>query len=275
MKPGRISAISAVSVFGRDRFLGRCNGRRQAGGFSVAAMLQTVPEDRVEEHTHAEAHFVLLQAGHYVSSAAGAPDVAEGPALIYNPPGTRHRDRFRGEGGRFLAVSMPASTLHGFADAVALPDRPCVLGPGTAGTADRLAASDDDDVGLESLCVELLAAAADRVRGESTRTPPWLWRARERIHDDCGADLVLSDIAAAAGVHPVHLTRAFRRHFGCTPGDYLRRCRLNKAARLLAETHNNLAGIAADCGYADQPHFAHAFRAAFGVSPRQYRRQVC
>jgi AraC-like DNA-binding protein len=52
----------------------------------------------------------------------------------------------------------------------------------------------------------------------------------------------------------------------------VRRTRLRQAAsRLLAEPGQVLE-IALDCGFGDVSNFNHAFRAEFGVSPRQFRR---
>lgn len=92
-------------------FLGRRQRRRIAGVSALAELTPTVPEREVREHAHEDAHFVLLCAGTYVSRAAGAPAVAAAPMLVYNPPGTVHRDRFRGEGGRFFTLSCDAAVL--------------------------------------------------------------------------------------------------------------------------------------------------------------------
>ncbi len=263
-------------IFAHDEFLGQYEMRLPAGGFVVARRVPTVPEDEVEEHTHTEAHFVLLMQGAYVSSAVGAPAVAARPLLIYNPPGTTHRDCFRGDGGQFFTVSVSMATQRHFADAVALPDHACVLGRAALDVALNMAAgatapTPHDGLIVESLCAELLTATAFDFKDVLDRAPAWLQRARELMHDDCGAELSLSDVAMAAGVHPVHLTRTFRHHFGCTPGDYLRRCRLTKAAALLTDTAADLADVAEACGYFDQAHFSHTFKAAFGISPRGYR----
>jgi AraC family transcriptional regulator len=266
-------------IFGHDQFLGQREGRWQTPGFSVARLVPTVPEHEVQEHTHAEAHFVMLLGGVYLSSAQGAPAQARGPLLVYNPPGTVHRDRF-GElkGGLFLTVAVQAPMLREFADAIALPDHACALDASAWSIARRLAALDGQvgatgDLVVESLCAELLGATAGHGRATVyRRAPAWLWRARECLHDDCGAQWGLADVAAAADVHPVYLTRAFRRHFGCTPGDYLRRCRLAKAAALLqARRDDPLADVAGSCGYFDQAHFSRSFKLAFGLSPARYR----
>ena len=72
----------------------------------------------------------------------------------------------------------------------------------------------------------------------------------------------------------MHLARVFRLHLGCTPGDYLRRRRLARAAVLLRETARPLSDVALACGFADQSHLAHAFRRHAGVSPGAFRRRA-
>jgi len=71
-------------------------------------------------------------------------------------------------------------------------------------------------------------------------------------------------------VHPVHLAAAFRRHFGCTPGAYLRRARVERAAAML-KRRLSLAEVALRCGFADQSHMTHAFRRTLGVTPGMLR----
>jgi AraC family transcriptional regulator len=263
----------------QGQFLGAVDARRSVQGFELAEIVPTVPEDAVRQHAHADAHFVLLLEGQYVSSARGAAAVCQAPTLIYNPPGTAHRDRFRGRGGRFVTVSVSAPALREFRAAVRLPDDACTVGRRCLGTALRIADalavdSAASSLELESLCVELLAAAVpvDAIEG---RVPPaWLWHSRELLHDRCRSEIHLSELAAAAGVHSVHLTRSFRRHFRCTPGEYLRRCRLSKAAALLSSSRLSLSKIAVACGYFDQAHFSRSFKRAYGVSPRTYRTSV-
>jgi AraC family transcriptional regulator len=61
----------------------------------------------------------------------------------------------------------------------------------------------------------------------------------------------LAELAHQADVHPVYLARAFRRHYGCSPGTYLRRCRMDRAIDLLGDTGLSVAEVAANCGFVD------------------------
>lgn len=269
------------SVFEHDHFLGARQASWKSSGFSVSQMVPTVPEDGVIEHAHAEAHFVLVLEGDYVSSARGLAGVNKvsstraGPLLVYNPPGTLHRDRFRSESGRFVTVSLSLAAQRGLEEVMALPDYPLAPGPGALRAALRLASAPSDaGLDLDSKCMALMVATATRYEEVCAQAPHWLRRARECLHGDLERPLPVADIARACDVHPVHLARAFRNHFGCSPGAYRRRLRLNMAAALLAAESADISEIAMSCGYFDQAHFSRAFSEAFGLPPGSYRQQA-
>lgn len=92
-------------------FYGQLEARCSTPGLDIS-VLNADPHRVVERHSHDEAHFVLVLDGLYVSSAAGAAPVSNGRALIFNPAGTTHRDRFEARGrsveGRFLTLSIAA-----------------------------------------------------------------------------------------------------------------------------------------------------------------------
>ena len=96
-------------------------------------------------------------------------------------------------------------------------------------------------------------------------------QAEELIRARYAEPLTLSEIAAAARRHPVHLARQFRLQHGCTVGDFIRRLRLDSACRRLTGTDEPLAMIALACGFASQSHFSTHFKRATGLSPKQYR----
>ena len=273
------------NVFEHDQFLGaRQTTWRTPSGFSVSQLVPTVPEDGVAEHAHAEAHFVLVLEGSYVSCARGlagankVTNTSSGPILVYNPPGTVHRDRFRSESGRFITVSVSLAAQARLEEVLTLPAYAMAPGPEALQAARRLvnhqAERDGDALALESHCMELMLATATNYEEVCEQAPRWLLQARDWLHDDPESARALVDIAVDCGVHAVHLARAFRRHFGCSPGAYRRRLRLNLAAALLSADSADMSEIALRCGYFDQAHFSRAFRAAFGVPPGSYRERA-
>ena len=148
--------------------------------------------------------------------------------------------------------------------------------PAVTATGDGNAASCQPDalspLAVEGLTLEILAAAARLDRDAGRALPPWLRQARELLDDRFAEPLSLGEVAAAVGVHPVHLAACFRRHFRASVGEYLRQRRVEAAARLLTATDTPLAEVALAVGFADQSHFTRTFRRHTGRTPSRYRR---
>ncbi|MDI1477227.1 helix-turn-helix transcriptional regulator [Polyangium sp. y55x31] len=270
-QPGSV----AQSTLQHGEFFGTREVRRDVAGFSLS-IASADPARPVARHTHEDAHFILLLDGHYLSSARGAGHLHAEPALIYNPPGTTHEDSFPEHCGRFAGVSVSAARFAEAAE-VAAPSEEAIRmwEPGALAIAHRIAASaaqGGDALALEALCLELVGAFS-RAHVVERRPPRWLARAREVLHDRSRDELTMTEVATEAGVHPVYLARMFRRFFGCTPGEYVRRCRIERAALLVRTTGRPLAEIATTCGFVDQSHLTRTFARTFATSPGAYRRQ--
>jgi len=119
-----------------------------------------------------------------------------------------------------------------------------------------------------------LAARRDSTRPAGRRPPPWLRAAEEFLRANFMQAIDLRQVAAASGVHPVHLARVFRQFYGSTPGQYVRALRLDWAASQLAAAGAaapSLASLAQQAGFSDQSHFTRAFKRHTGLTPAQYR----
>jgi AraC family transcriptional regulator len=265
-------------ILSHGQFFGRFQTEAEAGGFTLAH-IDADPHRDVQRHTHDAAHFIFVTRGPYVTSAAGAPDVCIAPLLVYNPPGTTHRDRFQrrsdgGFDGKFLSISVAPERWKSIAEAVPLAERAMTVNANALAMrlVRELASWEPSSVLVaEGICLELLAGVA-RTReyesgGVGLRTPKWLSVAREMLRDGSPS---IAEIAQTCGVHPVHLARTFRRFFGCSPGAYLRRARVERAAGML-RGRLSLAEVALRAGFADQSHMTHAFRAHLGVTPAALR----
>ena len=67
------------------------------------------------------------------------------------------------------------------------------------------------------------------------------------------------------------MIRAFQRHYGISPGAYLRQVRVEQALVLLESTDLPLASVALETGYSDQSHLCRVVKAETGLTPSQYR----
>jgi AraC family transcriptional regulator len=230
-------------------------------------------------HAHDEPWLCLLLEGSYHERILRrAADHAPG-ALLFCPAHTLHAQRIGRGGAVKLLIAPDAAALAYLRDErVALDDAPSVPpSPRALTLGGRLRRELDlgdafAPLAAHGLVLELLAAfgrsRSARVHG---KPPAWLRLVRDQLREDPAAPLDLAALAQLAGRHPVHLVRAFRGAFGCTPGEYMRHARAERAATLLATTRRSLLDVALDCGYASAAHFSRAFRAALGTTPSAYR----
>jgi AraC family transcriptional regulator len=97
-------------------------------------------------------------------------------------------------------------------------------------------------------------------------------RGKQMMDELFGQALTLDDVAQSACLSPFHFHRTFKAVFQQTPHEYLRRRRLDRAARLLRETEAPVTEICLDSGFESLGSFSTLFRARFGASPREFRR---
>lgn len=129
------------------------------------------------------------------------------------------------------------------------------------------------DLAIHGLMLEMLAEVGrfKLEKRNTTGNPGWLERIKEILRDDFSSKTSLDEIAGKVDVHPVYLSREFRRLTGCTIGEFVRRLRVEEACRKLSRTETKLSEIAVEVGFYDQSHFTNAFKSVTGMTPAEYR----
>ena len=84
-------------------------------------------------------------------------------------------------------------------------------------------------------------------------------------------NLNIDIIAAQFGIGRTNFYRKVREVMGMSPNDYLRKCRMERAAELLRSTEDTIGEVCAQVGMPDAQYFSRVFKAYFGVSPSVYR----
>ena len=264
---------------------GATQSQLQTSAYDLRWMTPTRPAHEIAVHRHDDAHLILVLQGDYQTSAAGVGRLHAGePMLVLNPPRTEHVDCFAPDQvlsqARFFSFALAADTWFGATKAMQLPAVPVAMeGAVVRRFAQQWTRHVSRECAAEDAETTLLAALApfckDRARLAATSLP-WVQRVQRMLRERVVAGEGLESIAAMAtrlGVHPVYLARAFRKHVGLSPSDYVRGLQLDKAAALLTGTRTCVVDIALECLYFDQAHLVHAFRAAYGLSPTAYRAQ--
>lgn len=82
----------------------------------------------------------------------------------------------------------------------------------------------------------------------------------------------LKELAKVACFSEFHFHRIFGAVSGETLNQFTNRLRLEKAARLLRYSDQNLTDIALDCGFSSSATFSRSFRSGYDTSPSQFRK---
>jgi len=101
-----------------------------------------------------------------------------------------------------------------------------------------------------------------------------LRRAMEYIHENLEGELSLDAIARAVGISPFHFCRMFKKSTRFSPHQYVLKCRVEHARKLLLDPQRSIADVARQLGFCDQSHLAIHFKRMFGVTPRTFVRHV-
>lgn len=104
------------------------------------------------------------------------------------------------------------------------------------------------------------------------KLPP-VHRVRALLTARVSEKVLLSELAAEAGLSKFHLLRRFQAATGYTPRQYQRHLRIERAKEALGRGEPP-SQVAFACGFVDQSHFTRTFRAATGVTPARYARAV-
>ncbi len=235
-------------------------------------------DSRMPRHTHELAHVSVVLQGSYTEqygrrSRTGAPST-----LVLHPPGEDHLVNFHGAGARIFSLHVKphwAARVRDYTDAL---DSPADFrgGPPTwlAVKLYREFRAPDrfSPLAFEGLALEIVAAVSRRAVRAEGRPPRWLGRVTEMLRASLQGEVSLRRVAEEAGVHPVYFARQFRRHHGCTVGEYVRRLRVEAACREIACSDVPLSEVADRVGFYDQSHLTNAFKRLTGMTPAEYRR---
>ncbi|MHA6804392.1 helix-turn-helix domain-containing protein [Salinifilum ghardaiensis] len=236
----------------------------------------------------AVAIFFATQGEAFFFHRGGNESLKPGEAIMYDAdlPYTRGFAR----GLEELVLTVPRSVYCGLTGSGA-PREPVIFPFGTgaqraAHTLAKLvrrtvAAQLDTATAHAPVSAEVERSVLDLLRPlvvdrEAGAGPCYVAAAKDYIEQHLAdPDLSAQGVAAAVGISPRHLARAFA-DAGLTLRDYLRDRRLDRAWELLTSPEGEerpLGEIAPALGFSSHNYFSRAFKNRFAVTPREARRQ--
>jgi AraC family transcriptional regulator len=279
------SEAGREKALGAGNFYGAVEGKHEQCD-AIFTNLRHASPKKLPAHAHELAFFALLLEGEYGERYQRRDRQFRPFTIHFRPAGVPHQDEVGPRGVRFFEIEIRPSWRQKLADysaALDLAHDDCAGGPllwfgmrmyreflGNDST-DNFAA---DDLVVESLLAEMLGYVA-RMRPENVaHRPAWLGRVVEKITAEYCERLTLDELSFEAGVHPVHLSRVFRKFVGEGIGERVHRLRIRAACEQMLTRELSMAEISLTTGYADQSHFTRAFRRATGMTPAAFRRQL-
>jgi len=235
---------------------------------------------KLPEHAHERAYFCFVLQGSFAESYGSQSRECHATTLIFHPCGEMHSDHFH-TAARCFNLQMDSKLTDRLQPQIPMMNCSAHSHGGLlAQLATRLYSEfrgmdELSPLVLEALTLEMIVEAFRHSSRQQKGGPPrWLVRARELLDDEFPEPHTLSGIAAYAQVHPAHLARAFRRHQGCTVGEYVRRRRIEFACDRISRSAAPLSQIALEAGFSHQSHFSVTFKRVMGMTPDEYRRMT-
>ncbi len=140
------------------------------------------------------------------------------------------------------------------------------------GLSDRLYAESM----VNALAVHLLrrySTQQQKIPAECGGLPNYkLQLAIEYIQAHLADNISLEAIATELGMSQYYFARLFKQSTGYSPYQYLIKCRIERAQKLLIQNQQSIANIALQVGFANQSQFGRHFKRFTGVTPKQFRK---
>jgi len=257
---------------------GRTELTRSFDSFTITERIYE-PALQLPRHSHGEAYFIFPLAGSFSDVFAGREELCYPGVVLFRPVDIPHSNVFHTNGARSLQVQMQPAMIQELSSAASLAlDVSTLMAPEAVSLAGKLREVfwteplATSRLLLESMIVELLVEAHKKRPLAATGISPAALRVADLLRSDLNTTLDLQDMARLVDLHPVQLCREFKKTFRCTMGEFLQRCRVEKARELLSRSEQPLGDIAQQCGFYDQSHFTRSFRRLTGQNPLKYRK---
>ena len=233
----------------------------------------------IHVHNRQELCFVSSKTAFRAFSGGNRWDV-QGPALVFHRAGCYHEILSVGDGETYESHVVHFSTEDLPIPTVSLPQNDCTILPLSENEA-SIFGQYFNLIKHESLARQQLAVlmVLDRmlengrhcIGGNSIDS--YVFEILKAIAAQPEETPTIEQLASQFHVSPSKLKQDFSAITGMAVRQYISQQRLLLARKLLRQDNTSLTQIAYQCGYCSQSHFTAAFRARFGKTPGQYRKE--
>lgn len=124
---------------------------------------------------------------------------------------------------------------------------------------------------LADIFVRFFYNMPDSVENE---IPTWLSKLMERMEQPENFVEGMERMIELSKKSREHLARSLKKYCGITLSEYINELRLNYASNLLLHTNTSVIEICFACGFQSVSYFYRIFKARYGVSPKEFRKEI-
>lgn len=203
-------------------------------------------------HRHAEGYAALVLAGGYTEAGDHGRIRVQPGHVVIHVAHEAHQDHFGRGGATVLNIPLDITSGREFGHMTGLVPDP-----------DAIARLSEHDVASAAVLLR------ETIRPLDVRLSDWPDRLAVALASK--PDFSIEDWAADMGLAPPSISRGFRQVYGVSPKRYRMEQRTLRAASKLRTWTGSLAALAADSGFADQPHLTRAMVALTGLTPMRLK----
>ena len=237
-----------------------------------------------ESHPMAELTYVDQGSMHSVVNGQDLL-LKQGDLVIYGPDQWHMQYADIGVAPRYVTISFEISGL----DLTPLLNRRFVAPQNVAKVLQTMLQEQErmdafsDDIILAQLKVMLLLLLRETVspRGGKLQASnavhaenEIICQAQQYISTHIREKLSVPLVARQVDVSPSYLTALFHKNLQISPGEYIRRIKLQESKQMIRENNLNFTEIAAELQYSTVHHFSRQFKEKFGITPTEYAKSV-
>ena len=221
----------------------------------------------VPEHAHEWAVLSIFVMGSYLNETELGRSFIAGPSAVLYRPGVAHRNTIGPVGFEQIEVEFDPDWLG---DHVLPPSAVSRWHGRRSATASLLAHACNEEATDAVVRTAVQHFIARAMHESEHASPEWVGHVTRRLR----AEPAVSAVKLAEDVrrHPSWLGTAFKRATGEGLREAAARFRVEHAARLLRETDDTCASIAAAAGFCYQSHMIWTFQRALGRLPSAVRK---
>jgi AraC-like DNA-binding protein len=242
-------------------------------GFDLSvAVARYAPGERMAWHTDERSRISFVVRGSYREESRHRGVVLGPGDVLLKSNRARHKDLFGDEGTVIVSLEFLQDdpfdcldeTFHWrtYGDRFALRHAMAVV--------EAILTSDVQAARIAA--TDLLPQPSNTSRRESA--PLWLERLKAELEQSGLAAVDVAAHARAAGAHPSHASRLFRRCYGLSITEHAQAQSVRRAFAALACPEIALSEVALSAGFYDQSHMSRVFRRVTGRTPGAHRAMI-